>query len=118
MKISRHQWLQQKVARGFPFLCDVGPVLQYLYHNAQKYDLPQDDNDVHMIFIDDDKDSIQELINGINRPEIRSRQDICRDIESDLQKFPKLHQVFALNEDDAVVTCYGAFRDYFIDKTF
>lgn len=112
MKTSHRQ---RKIARGFPFLRDVGPVLRYLYHYAEEYEMLQGDNDVHMIFVDDDADSIQAFVNNIGCSDIRTRQDLCRDVERDLQSFPKLRKVVALNEDDAVITCYGAFRDYFID---
>ena len=81
---------------------------------------PGDDEDgdnIHMIFVEKDENSIQELISDIDHPEIQSCKDIYLDIADDLQKFPKLNEVVTLREDDALVTCYGDFMNYFYPKS-
>ena len=113
---------KDNIKQDLPNIHDVGPVLRYLYRYVKEATIFQGDDDedgdnIHMIFVEKDENSIQELISDIDHPEIQSCKDIYLDIADDLQKFPKLNEVVTLREDDALVTCYGDFMNYFYPKS-
>lgn len=97
-----------------PKLQELGPVLQQLFKEAKNTAAFSDD-DVPMVFVDDDDESIQDFIQEIHHPAIQSIEDIYRSIETDLQKFPVLQSVVATRQDDTIVTCYGDFQLYVIE---
>lgn len=97
-----------------PELQELGPVLQQLFKEAKNTAAFSDD-DVPMVFVDDDDESIQDFIQEIHHPAIQSIEDIYRSIETDLQKFPVLQSVVATRQDDTIVTCYGDFQLYVIE---
>ena len=97
-----------------PELQELGPVLQQLFKEA-KDTATFSDNDVPMVFVDDDDESIQDFIQEIHHSDIQSVEDIYESIEKDLQKFPVLQSVVAVRQDNAIVTCYGDFQLYVIE---
>ena len=83
-----------------PELQELGPVLQQLFKEA-KDTATFSDNDVPMVFVDDDDESIQDFIQEIHHSDIQSVEDIYESIEKDLQKFPVLQSVVAVRS----ITC-------------